>query len=507
MSANQKPLTLEPTAETWYAVRPTPQSTEVTAPPKEEVWGVLHPISSYLKPIQLSGAVTTIGRSSDNDVEISGGKISAKHCTIKWNGHSDKSSYVVVTDHSRNGTWINEDMITKDQFLLLKESNEITFGRHPNLDEDPLYNHRYIYRHIATPPTPGTLYALYDVGYELGRGSFGVVMSGVARATGVWHAIKMIRPPKELIEAYPHDEEARNKVTKFLREVQILEQLDHKNICKLEEAFFQGWDIALVLEYVNGGDLFDYMQTYGVLDEATTGRIVYQIVDALCYIHAKDIAHRDLKPENILLTSEDPPVVKVADFGLAKVVEGSTFLKTKCGTAAYVAPEILTRTEEEGYDYVVDSWSVGVIAHHMLTGMAPFIEDSSIEDLTTRIISRTIYWETLEDMDLSRNVKNFVRALLREDPTFRMSISDALHHPWLAAFKPTSGQETVKVMADQGVTHAAASELGVAHATVSELGFAHATVSEVGVTHATASDLQHEQSVEALLTTRGSDDE
>ncbi|EIW63653.1 kinase-like protein, partial [Trametes versicolor FP-101664 SS1] len=81
-------------------------------------------------------------------------------------------------------------------------------------------------------------------------------------------------------------------------------------------------------------------------------------------IHTQGIVHRDLKPENVLLTAHDPPVVKVADFGLARVVDGVALFQTKCGTPAYVAPEVCDQSGG-GYDVLVDSWSLGIMIFQM----------------------------------------------------------------------------------------------------------------------------------------------
>ena len=110
------------------------------------------------------------------------------------------------------------------------------------------------------------------------------------------------------------------------------------------------------------------------------------------YVHEMGICHRDLKPENVLLTADDPPIVKIADFGLAKVIDSMTMLRvrpsfvslfrnpsstqaaqTMCGTPAYLAPEVVTQTNNEGYDQIVDSWSVGVIVFCMCVLVSPLL--------------------------------------------------------------------------------------------------------------------------------------
>ncbi|EIW83743.1 kinase-like protein [Coniophora puteana RWD-64-598 SS2] len=470
MSAAQGSLAWQATAKTFYEGHQATQHANSDDPQLQhnEVWGVLHPFSASVEPIELSKKVFAIGRSEENDFVLRGNKISGKHCTIQWNGQDDNTSFVMITDTSTNGTWIDGDRIYKDQFLLLKEGSEVVFGRHPTLPEVPELNYRYIYRHTAIPAPPGSLRTSYDIGYEIGRGSFSTVWSGISRSTGKWYAIKFIDTPKEVVDACAEDSESRDesraKVVNYVREVGILEKLRHKNICQLEEVFYSEWKIFL--EYVDGGDLWDYIHDRVCVDEATTGGIMFQAVDAL----AMCIFHRDLKPDNILLTSHEPPVVKIADFGLSKVVDNTTFLKTMCGTASYIAPEVLTQEKQEGYDHLVDSWSIGVTVYTMLTGNSPFVEDSSIEDLKSRIIARTIYWENLEEMEISKDADDFIRSLLQKLPIHRLSLSNARYHKWLVSFEHSQPE----------------------HETPRD-PTARSALSE------TASDLQHELSVEKLL--------
>lgn len=97
------------------------------------------------------------------------------------------------------------------------------------------------------------------------------------------------------------------------------------------------------------------------LAEDKVRRMAAQMCLAVAYIHQKDVVHRDLKPENVLLTDTEPPICKIADFGLAKIVNDQTYLKTTCGTPAYLAPEVILRQNLQAYDNRVDSWSLGII--------------------------------------------------------------------------------------------------------------------------------------------------
>ncbi|KAG2154460.1 kinase-like domain-containing protein [Suillus bovinus] len=413
--------TQQATQSTQHASQPNPANTN------SHLWGYLQPCNNLLRRLDLWKVqpAVSVGRAPDNNIVLPGGKVSNKHCRITWDGREDKNSAVTVLDTSSNGTWINGVKIGRDKTAVLKEGNEIAFGSpHPQPGE--LEDYRFIYRHTAAGSPRGGLHAQYDISHEIGKGSFATVMKAVSRATGQWYAIKVIQDHKVKRAT------ANSNETAFAREISILERLHHRNICQMKEAFFEDNSINLVLEFVDGGDLLDYILKENGLKEPMAVHIIAQVCDALAYIHSKGIAHRDLKPENVLLTTDNPPIVKVADFGLAKVVDSVTFLRTMCGTPAYLAPEVVTQQNQEGYDHLVDSWSVGVIVFCMFTLSSPFIEDENQRDIKVRIAGRTIQWSTLDNIDVSPQARNFIEMLLEHDPRDRMSLSTACTHPWLA---------------------------------------------------------------------------
>lgn len=415
-------------AETQQATQSTQHSSQPdSANSNGHLWGYLQPCNTLLRRIDLWKVqpAASVGRAVENDIILPGGRVSNKHCRITWDGKEDKNSAVTVLDTSSNGTWINSIKIGKDKTAVLKEGNEIAFGS-PIPQPGDVEDYRFIYRHTAAGPPQGGLHAQYDISHEIGKGSFATVMKAVSRATGQWYAIKVIQDHKVKRAT------ANNNETAFAREISILERLHHRNICQMKEAFFEDNSINLVLEFVDGGDLLDYILREGGLKEPLAVHIIAQVCDALAYIHSKGIAHRDLKPENVLLTTENPPTVKVADFGLAKVVDSVTFLRTMCGTPAYLAPEVVTQQNQEGYDHLVDSWSVGVIVFCMFTLSSPFIEDENQRDLKVRIAGRTIQWSILDHVDVSPLARTFIERLLEQDPRDRMSLSAACTHPWLA---------------------------------------------------------------------------
>ncbi|OAX40928.1 kinase-like protein [Rhizopogon vinicolor AM-OR11-026] len=411
------------------------QSTEHSSQPNaadtnSHLFGFLQPCNTLLRRIDFWKVQPTVqlGRAPDNDIVLPGGRVSNKHCRITWDGKENKNSAVTVLDVSSNGTWINSVKIGKDKTAVLKEGNEIAFGS-PHAQPGEIDDYRFIYRHTASNSPKGGLHTQYDISHELGKGSFATVMKAVSRSTGQWYAIKIIQDHKVKRATTT----ANSNETAFAREISILEKLHHPNVCQMKEAFFENNSINLVLEYVDGGDLLDYIVRERGLDEPLAKHIMAQVCDALAYIHSKGIAHRDLKPENVLLTSEHPPTVKVADFGLAKVVDSVTFLRTMCGTPAYLAPEVVSQQDQEGYDHLVDSWSAGVIVFCMFTISSPFIEDENQRDMKLRIAERTINWEILHDAGVSPLATNFVERLLEHDPRDRMSLNTARSHAWLVS--------------------------------------------------------------------------
>jgi len=263
----------------------------------------------------------------------------------------------------------------------------------------------------------GNIKDFYDFGEELGRGEFSVVIKATEKATGEIWAIKCIQ--KETME---HG--------RLETEIKILQDVEHPHVIKLKEYFESAETVYLVMEMVTGGELFDKITQIGCYSEATACELVANILDAVAYLHSQNIVHRDLKPTNLLLKSEeDDTNIKIADFGLSKIISDELMMVTACGTPIYVAPEVL---QGEVYDKEVDMWSIGVITYILLCGFPPFFDDgSNMAELFEQIMAGEYdypeeYWD-----DISDEAKDLIDNLLLVDPEERFTAQQALQHPWL----------------------------------------------------------------------------
>ena len=210
-------------------------------------------------------------------------------------------------------------------------------------------------------------------------------------------------------------------------EIKILRLLNHPNIVKINEIFDSKKHILIVMELIEGGELFELIQRKKVFSEYTTSKIVKQLLEALVYLHDLGILHRDIKPENILLTDDsDIPQIKLADFGLSKLSGPNDVQILACGTLGYVAAEVLS---QEGYTFKADLWSVGIITYLLLRGRLPFDHKDKkvLIDLTLKasLSFEDSYWKAFTPFAL-----DFISKLINKNQLERMSPKEALNHPW-----------------------------------------------------------------------------
>ncbi|SGZ47243.1 CIC11C00000000810 [Sungouiella intermedia] len=297
----------------------------------------------------------------------------------------------------------------------------------------------------------------YQVLEKMGEGAFSVVYKARHLESGNLVAIKILRK-------YQMDNAQKQAVFK---EVIIMRQLNHPHVVKFIEFIESEPYYYIVQELVPGGEIFGAIVNYTYLSENLARHVIYQVADAVRYLHEEvGIVHRDIKPENLLFCpieykpslnpiaklrrSDDPKtkkdegeflpgvgggtigLVKLADFGLSKQIwEHNT--KTPCGTVGYTAPEIV---RDERYSKEVDMWAIGCVLYTLLCGFPPFY-DERIETLTEKVARGEYsflapWWD-----EISIDAKYCVSRLLTVDPKRRYTIEEFFEDPWIRQAAPT----------------------------------------------------------------------
>lgn len=259
----------------------------------------------------------------------------------------------------------------------------------------------------------------YLLGETLGSGTFGKVKVGIHQLTGHKVAIKVMNRQKI---------KSLDVVGKIRREIQNLKLFRHPHIIKLYQVISTPSDIFMVMEYVGGGELFDYIVKRGKLKENDAKRFFQQIISGVDYCHRHMIVHRDLKPENLLLDKQLN--VKIADFGLSNMMMDGEFLRTSCGSPNYAAPEVISGKLYAGPE--VDIWSSGVILFALLCGTLPF-DDEHVPSLFRKIKSGHYYTPDY----VSKQASSLIAKMLVVDPIQRATIKDIREDEWFKDDLPT----------------------------------------------------------------------
>mmetsp|Transcript_15645 Transcript_15645/g.29505 ORF Transcript_15645/g.29505 Transcript_15645/m.29505 type:complete len:662 (-) Transcript_15645:98-2083(-) len=249
------------------------------------------------------------------------------------------------------------------------------------------------------------------------------------RISGIWIGCKrdISESKKVAIKVITVDKSNHHEEARIMNEVAILKSLDHPNVLKLIDFFEESPNFFLVMELMEGGDLFDRIAHKMQYTEMDARQLALSLLQAVQHIHSRCVAHRDLKPQNLLLKSIQNDVdIKVSDFSFAKRVHTPKSLLTRCGTPTYVAPEIL---KNHPHDERADMWSVGVILFVTLVGYPPFIEEDQ------RVLFRKIRlgeycFENEDWSNRSKESRDLITKLLVVDPDQRWTASQALNHKW-----------------------------------------------------------------------------
>ncbi|CAN6285866.1 unnamed protein product [Urochloa humidicola] len=286
----------------------------------------------------------------------------------------------------------------------------------------------------AAPEGRKTRVGPYELGKTIGEGSFAKVKHARDSRTGAVCAIKVLDRNHVL----------RHKmVEQIKREISTMKLIKHPNVVQLHEVMASKTKIYMVLEFVDGGELFDKIVNSGRLAEDEARRYFHQLINAVDYCHSRGVYHRDLKPENLLLDSHG--TLKVSDFGLsafAPQTKEDGLLHTACGTPNYVAPEVLA---DKGYDgMAADVWSCGIILFVLMAGYLPF-DDSNLMRLYKQICQANISCPPW----FSPGAKKFIKRIIDPNPDTRITIAEILEDEWFKKdYKPPRFEQGEDVTLD-----------------------------------------------------------
>lgn len=280
----------------------------------------------------------------------------------------------------------------KDQHRFLKALKETTMFR--NIDND------------------------YEFKFKIAQGSYGVINKAVHKLTGEEVVIKKIsKEEMDMADLYQQR-----------LEVEILKICQHKGTALMKDYYEDADYIYIVMEYIKGRDLFDYLKYNNTkMTEQKAKEIAYHILLGIQYLHTYGIIHRDLKLENIMMTDKtDSALPVLVDFGLATVIGPGQRATESSGTVGYCAPEVLSGGS---YEETCDLWSFGCVVHVLMSGCLPF-EASVKQEVMRMTIQDPVTFKQPIWSRASPEVRDLVKSLLVKDPEERLTISEALAHPW-----------------------------------------------------------------------------
>jgi len=256
----------------------------------------------------------------------------------------------------------------------------------------------------------------FDMLEILGTGTFGKVRLCKHKQTKKYFCIKILNKARILrLKQAEHIKNEKN----------VLNSVSHPFIVKLYSTFKDKVNLYLLMEFIPGGELFNYIRRAGRLPDRVSKLYAAEIVLAIEHLHKHNILYRDLKPENLLL--DESGHIKLTDFGFSKYVPHRTF--SMCGTPEYIAPEIIL---SKGHDKAVDWWSLGILIYEMLAGYPPF------NDEPNKTIFEKILSERVDIPDyFNPQAKDLIDRLLVVDSSKRLGcmkgeVDDIKGHPWFS---------------------------------------------------------------------------
>ncbi|KAF2725515.1 Pkinase-domain-containing protein [Polychaeton citri CBS 116435] len=355
-----------------------------------------------------------LGRHPECDRIVDSPVVSNRHALL-FSENRDGDAVAVVEDLSGNGTYVNDGIVGRNKRRELQDGDEISI----------LNEARFIFRYPRSRDT-SAFKQHYSIQGQLGKGHFATVYLATEKSSGLRYAVKKFEK-----RSGPGE---KSKVEGLQQEIAVLMGVSHPNMLCLKDTYDESDGVYLVLELAPEGELFNWIVMKQKLTEVETRKVFIQLFQGAKYLHERNIVHRDIKPENILLIDKELSV-KIADFGLAKIIGEESFTTTLCGTPSYVAPEILEQSNRRRYTRAVDVWSLGVVLYICLCGFPPF-SDELYSHENPYTLSQQIkmgrfdypspYWDPVSDLAL-----DLIDRMLTVDVEKRITIDECLEHPWV----------------------------------------------------------------------------
>ncbi|MCJ1308091.1 serine/threonine-protein kinase KIN2 [Agyrium rufum] len=264
----------------------------------------------------------------------------------------------------------------------------------------------------------------WSLGKTIGAGSMGKVKLARNMETGEQVAIKIVprQSTDEHVNQRDRERADHSKEIRTAREAAIVTLLNHPFICGMRDVVRTNYHWYMLFEYVNGGQMLDYIISHGRLKEKQARKFGRQIASALDYCHRNSIVHRDLKIENILISKTGD--IKIIDFGLSNLFSPRSTLKTFCGSLYFAAPELLQARQYTGPE--VDIWSFGIVLYVLVCGKVPF-DDQSMPQLHAKIKKGVVDYPAW----ITPECKNLISRMLVTDPKQRATLTEIMNHAWM----------------------------------------------------------------------------
>ena len=342
-------------------------------------------------------------------------------------------------ENSKENKTKNSPKLNMETFLIESESSTRAKESNEYMEQSKKLSNYIKDYCMQNNNYPQTNLNFYRIGKVIGQGGFAKVNLGLNVLTGRVVAIKSFNKNKKTKYG------DKINMDKILYEINLMKKLNHQNITKILETFENEQFYFIIMEYINGGNLFSYVKKRRKLSEKVAKFLFRQIILGINHIHSNLIVHRDIKLENILIDMNNN--IKICDFGIGIILSSEDQkLYSHCGTPMYIAPEIILSTKEKGYKgFPVDIWSAGIALYIMVSGRLPFNFDESPNDFgvmdknnninkekNIKLKNEIINKEPKLLENISDELRDLLKGLLNKDPAKRLTCEQILKHPWLS---------------------------------------------------------------------------